>query len=66
MAILLLAYTWEANKNKTSESITGGMSGYGFNSARTTYDDEDLCFSSSLQPPSSSLKPAPPNSVPGT
>jgi len=59
MAILLLAYTWEANKNKTSESITGGMSGYGFNSARTTYDDEDLCFSSSL-------KPAPPNLVPRT
>ena len=55
MAILLLAYTWEANKNKTSESITGGVSGYGFNSAGTTYDDEDLCFSSSLPPPASSL-----------
>jgi hypothetical protein len=25
-----MAYTWDANKNKTSESITGVMSGYGF------------------------------------
>jgi hypothetical protein len=50
-----MAYTWDANKNKTSESITGGMSGYGFTSAGTTYDNEDLCISSSLPPPASSL-----------
>jgi len=43
-----VAYTWDANKNKTSESITGVMSGYAFTSAGTTYDNEDLCFSSSL------------------
>ena len=49
-----IAYTWQANKNNTSESITGGMSGYGFTSAPTTYDNEDLCFS----PPASHLKPA--------
>jgi hypothetical protein len=36
-----MAYTWDANKNKTSESITGGMSGYGFTAAGTTYDFED-------------------------
>ena len=36
-----MAYTWDANKNKTSESITGVMSGYGFTSAGTTYDFED-------------------------
>ena len=46
-----IAYTWQANKNNTSESITGGMSGYGFTSAPTTYDNEDLCFS----PPASKL-----------
>ncbi|MCY3006635.1 MAG: hypothetical protein NTV29_11775 [Planctomycetota bacterium] len=34
------AYTWDANKNKTSESITGVMSGYGFTSGGTTYDFE--------------------------
>ena len=50
-----MAYTWDANKNTTSESITGVMSGYGFTSARTTYVNEDLCFSSSLPPPASSL-----------
>ena len=50
-----LGYTWDANKNKTSESITGVMSGYGFTAAGTTYDNEDLCFSSSLPPPASSL-----------
>jgi RHS repeat-associated protein len=50
-----MAYTWDANKNKTSESITGVMSGYGFTSAGTTYDNEDLCISSSLPPPASSL-----------
>jgi YD repeat-containing protein len=31
------------------------MSGYGFTSAGTTYDNEDLCISSSLPPPASSL-----------
>ena len=36
-----LSYTWDANKNKTSESITGVMSGYGFTSGGTTYDFED-------------------------
>ena len=25
-----LSYTWDANQNKTSESIGGVMSGYGF------------------------------------
>ena len=33
------SYTWDANKNKLSETITGVMSGYGFDS--TGYDDED-------------------------
>jgi len=50
-----MTYTWDANKNKTSESITGVMSGYGFTSAGTTAGNEDLCFSSSLSPPASSL-----------
>jgi RHS repeat-associated protein len=36
-----LSYTWDANKNKTSETIAGVMSGYGFTSAGTTYDFED-------------------------
>jgi RHS repeat-associated protein len=36
-----LGYTWDSNKIKTSESITGVMSGYGFTSAGTTYDNED-------------------------
>lgn len=36
-----LRYIWDANKNKTSESITGVMSGYGFTSAGTSYDNED-------------------------
>ena len=36
-----MACTWDANKNKTSESITGVMSGYGFTAAGTTYDFED-------------------------
>jgi hypothetical protein len=30
-----MTYTWDANKNKTSESITGGMSGYGFTQRMT-------------------------------
>jgi YD repeat-containing protein len=50
-----MASTWDANNKKTSESITGGMSSYAFNCAETTYDDEDLCFSSSLAPPASKL-----------
>ncbi|MEL6897812.1 MAG: hypothetical protein AAFP90_17070, partial [Planctomycetota bacterium] len=33
-------YTWDANKNKLTESITGVMSNYGF-AAPVTYDDED-------------------------
>ncbi|XZE21890.1 RHS repeat-associated core domain-containing protein [Pirellulaceae bacterium SH449] len=40
-AIGNLSYTWNANKNKTSETIGGTMSGYGFTSAGTSYDDED-------------------------
>jgi RHS repeat-associated protein len=36
-----MTYTWDANKNKTSESIAGVMSGYGFTAAGTTYDFED-------------------------
>ncbi|TWT80304.1 tRNA3(Ser)-specific nuclease WapA precursor [Planctomycetes bacterium CA13] len=31
----------DANKNKTSETITGTMSGYGFNVGTSGYDDED-------------------------
>ena len=50
-----LSYTWDSNKNKTSESITGVMSGYGFTSAGTTAGNEDLCFSPSLPPRVSSL-----------
>ena len=50
-----LGYTWDSKKIKTSESITGVMSGYGFTSAGTTAGNEDLCFSSSLPPPDSSL-----------
>ena len=33
------SYTWDANKNKLSETITGVMSGYGFDN--TGYDSED-------------------------
>ena len=33
------SYTWDANKNKLSETITGVMSGYGFDN--TAYDTED-------------------------
>lgn len=36
-----LAYGWDANKNKTSETIGGTMSGYGFSVGTTGYDDED-------------------------
>ncbi|TWT84398.1 tRNA nuclease WapA precursor [Planctomycetes bacterium CA13] len=36
-----LTYGWDANKNKTSETITGTMGGYGFNVGTSGYDDED-------------------------
>ncbi|MEQ1828687.1 MAG: hypothetical protein ABL921_22180, partial [Pirellula sp.] len=36
-----LTYTWDSNKNKTSESISGTMSGYGFTQAGTACDDQD-------------------------
>ena len=36
-----LGYSWDANKNKTAETIAGVMSGYGFTSAGTSYDFED-------------------------
>ncbi len=35
------SYTWDANKNKTGETITGTMSGFGFSTGATGYDDED-------------------------
>ncbi len=34
-------YGWDANKNKTSETITGAMSGYGFNVPTNGYDDQN-------------------------
>ena len=37
-----LNYGWDDNKNKTSESITGTMSGYGFSVGANGYDTEDL------------------------
>ena len=40
-AIGNLSYGWDANKNKTSETITGTMSGYGFDVGTSGYDDED-------------------------
>lgn len=36
-----LTYGWDANKNKTSESIGGVMSDYGFSVGSSGYDDED-------------------------
>jgi len=36
-----LTYGWDENKNKTSESITGTMSGFGFDVGTSGYDDED-------------------------
>ncbi len=36
-----LTYGWDNNKNKTSETITGTMSGYGFTTGTTGYDTED-------------------------
>lgn len=35
------SYGWDANKNKTSETITGTMSGYGATVGTSGYDDED-------------------------
>ncbi len=40
-AIGNLSYTWDANKNKTSETIGGLMADWGFTSGGTTYDHED-------------------------
>jgi RHS repeat-associated protein len=40
-----LSYGWDANKNKTSEGITGTMSGYGFDVGVSGYDDEDRLVS---------------------
>ncbi|WP_218933568.1 RHS repeat-associated core domain-containing protein [Rubripirellula lacrimiformis] len=34
-------YGWDSNKNKTSEAITGTLSGYGFDVGSSGYDDED-------------------------
>jgi RHS repeat-associated protein len=34
-------YGWDANKNKTSETITGAMSGYGFSVPTNGYDDQN-------------------------
>ncbi|QDT57272.1 tRNA(Glu)-specific nuclease WapA precursor [Caulifigura coniformis] len=34
-------YSWDANHNKTAETITGAMSGYGFTVPTGGYDDED-------------------------
>ena len=36
-----LTYGRDSNKNKTSESITGTMSGYGFDVGGSGYDNED-------------------------
>ncbi len=35
------SYGWDENKNKTSETITGTMSGYGFSVGSSGYDNED-------------------------
>jgi RHS repeat-associated protein len=36
------SYTWDANKNKTAETITNSpLSGYGFSTGATGYDDEN-------------------------
>lgn len=40
-AIGNLTYGWDENKNKTSESIGGTMSGYGFDLGCSGYDSED-------------------------
>ncbi|EMI28555.1 Rhs family protein [Rhodopirellula europaea SH398] len=40
-----LSYGWDANKNKTSEGVTGTMSGYGFDVGTSGYDDENRLVS---------------------
>ena len=40
-----LSYGWDVNKNKTSEGISGTMSGYGFDVGTSGYDDEDRLVS---------------------
>jgi RHS repeat-associated protein len=40
-AIGTYSYGWDDNKNKTSETITGAMSGYGFAVGSSGYDEED-------------------------
>jgi len=40
-----LAYAYDANKNKTTESIGGNMSGYGFTIPTGGYDSEDRLIS---------------------
>ena len=35
------SYTWDENKNKTSETITGPLADYSFTTGATGYDDED-------------------------
>ncbi len=35
------SYNWDANKNKTGETITGSMSGYGFAVPTGGYDDQN-------------------------
>ena len=56
------SYTWDANKNKTSETITNSpLSGYGFTTGTTGYDDENRVTnwsrSDSLQTQAWSLSP---------
>ncbi len=36
-----LSYSWDDNKNKTAESISGAMSNFGFSIPSGGYDDED-------------------------
>ncbi|GAB5404833.1 MAG: hypothetical protein Aurels2KO_30640 [Aureliella sp.] len=36
-----LSYSWDDNKNKTAETITGTMSNYGFSIPTSGYDSED-------------------------
>ncbi|MEO1527314.1 MAG: RHS repeat-associated core domain-containing protein [Planctomycetota bacterium] len=40
-AIGNLSYGWDANKNKTRETITGTMSGYGFDVGTMGHNDDD-------------------------
>lgn len=40
-----LSYTWDENKNKTAESNSGAMSGYGFSIPVSGYDAEDRLVS---------------------